>query len=684
MRDMCVKTSRRLAAVVTAGVIALYGVSPCFAESAKGPQVNVFARRQQAAKMLIAYFERMCTPKPLVIRTGRTFKAHQRDLRARLLACAGLSPLPDRIPLDVHASRTLDHEWCTIKRVHYQLWPNVYSSGLLYMPKRFVDRPAPAVLCPHGHCADGSANPRVQRRCLTLAKMGYVVLATTQNHYEDPALGLSHQTLMIWNNIRGLDYLQSLPQVDAKRLGCAGNSGGGLQTQMLVAVDDRVKAATISGLTCDYREIVFPGRAHCRCNHFPNIMRHTDQPEISTLGLPTPVQYLTMNDWTQSFRKTTYPTIRRLYEANGLKGRTDCMYWSTPHAYDKPKRERTYWWMEKWLRGKDPGGPVTEGPVKTLPVRTLVNLKAAVPANKGLAHISRVHAAKVRYVAPKITDRKAWGAYRRKMLSALGGLLGDPLPRRGAAKTVGMLERDGLVIERVACPSEAGIVVPVLVLRPAGDAARRPVVVICGDGGKGAALAARGDESPAALARGGRLVVLPDVRFTGELALGAFAGLSAKLVTFKPCSPLREGRAGTFEGVWRRNGMLWGRPLSGMAATDIRAVLDYATAREDANREDVSLVARGRTAVAALFAAALDPRIKAVDVDLASRCFADRKRPVVPFVLRHGDVLQWSALLADRKLTLAGAPKAAGDPAWLKTVFRVAGNPHGLRLVKGQ
>ena len=521
------------------------------------------------------------------------------------------------------------------------------------------------------------------RRCLVLAKMGYVVFSPTQNHYEDPAIGLSHQTLMIWNNIRGLDYLQSLPQVDGKRIGCAGNSGGGLQTQMLVAVDDRVKAATISGLTCDYREIVFPGRNHCRCNHFPNIMRYTDQPEISTLGLPTPVQYLTMNDWTRSFEKNNYPTIRRLYEANGLKGRTDCKYWSTPHSYDKPKRERMYWWMEKWLRGKDHGGPVTEGQVKTLPVQTLGDLKAAVPDNKGLAHIGQIHAARLRYVAPKITGRKEWETYRRKMLGALGELLGNPLPPQGAVKVVGTENRDGLVIERLLCPSEAGLSVPTLVLRPAGRTSKKlPAVIICSDRGKAALLAAGGNDSPAALARSGKVVVLPDVRFVGELSLGAFADLSGKLTTFKPCSPKGEGRPNSFDGAWRRNAMLWGRPVAGMAATDIGAVLDYVAARKDVEQASVSLVGRGRAAVAALLAAVLDPRVKALDVDLASRCFAHRKAPMIPFILRHGDVLQWSALLADRKLRLAGLPKAAGDPQWLKNAFRAAGNRQGLRLVE--
>jgi len=673
--------ARLMAAVIAFCVVGLSSAATA-AKPAKGRDVNVFGNRREAAKMLIAYFERMSRPKPLVVRTGEELQAHRRSLRQKLLRCAGLGPLPKRVALDVHSSPAIEHEWCTITRVYYQLWPNVYSNGLLFMPKKFVDRPAPAVLCPHGHWPNGNAHAEVQRRCLVLAKMGYVVFSPSQSHYEDPAMGISNQTLMIWNNIRALDYLQTLPQVDGKRIGCAGASGGGLQTQMLVAVDDRVKAASICGMTCDYREIIFPGRNHCRCNHFPNIMRYTDEPEISTLGLPVPVQYLTMNDWTRSFEKNNYPTIRRLYEANGLKGRTDCKYWSSSHSYDRPKRERMYWWMEKWLRGRDRGGPVTEGEVKTPSVQAILKLKAAVPDDKGLAHISRVHA-KMQYVAPKLTSRKEWETYRRKMLVALGELLGNPLPTQGRVKLVGTETRDGLVIERVLCPSEAGFSVPTLVLRPAGRASKKlPAVIFYSDRGKAALLAEGGNDSPAAMARSGKVVVLPDVRFVGELSLGAFAGLSGKLTTFKPCSPLGEGRANSFAGVWRRNAMLWGRPIAGMAVTDIGSVLNYIAGRKDVEQASVSLVGRGRSAVVSLLAAAGDPRVKSLDVDLASRCFADRKAPMIPFILRHGDVLQWSALLAGRKLKLAGLPKAAGDPQWLKNAFRAAGNSKGLQLVE--
>lgn len=638
--------------------------------------------RRAAAAMLLGYFEQMCRPKPFKVRTGEDFAAHRRALRQKLLACAGLWPLPKRPPLDAHESPPVDHEWCTVRRVSYQLFPKVYSTGLLYMPKRFVERPAPAVLCPHGHWPNGSAHPEVQTRCLVLARMGYVVFSPSQNHYEDPALGISHQTLMIWNNVRALDWLEGLGEVDGKRIGCTGCSGGGLQTQMILAVDRRVRAASIAGMTCDYREIVFPGRAHCGCNHFPGIMRHTDEPEISALGLPTPVQYLTMNDWTRRFEKGSFPTIRRLYEANGAAGRTDCKHWPTPHSYDKPKRQRMYGWMEKWLRGKDRAEPPSEPETKTLPVQTLKDLKAPMPGHKGFAHISRLYSQRLRRVPLEIRSRQGWQAYRRTMRSALRDLLGEALPpRASAARLIGTERRDGLVIERVLCPSEAGIRIPAIVVRPAASAGRLPAVVICDDRGKGELLAEPGAGSAVDLARKGRLVVLPDVRFVGELSLRAIAGLGKELLTFRACSPLSEGKPEGLAAVWERNAMLWGRPVPGMAASDIRAVLDCLAAREDAKAGAVTLIGRGRSAIAALFAAALDDRVTAVEADLAGRCFEKRDLPLVPFVLTRGDVLQWAAVLADRRVTLKGVPPEAGDPRWVKRAFKAAGHPGGLRLV---
>ena len=87
----------------------------------------------------------------------------------------------------------------------------------------------------------------------------------------------------------------------------------------------------------------------------------------------------------------------------------------------------------------------------------------------------------------------------------------------------------------------------------------------------------------------------------------------------------------------------------------------------------------GGLGIAALFAAALDRRVSAVDLDLAGCCFEKRNLPLVAGVLQQGDVLQWAASLADRKLTLRRVPPQAGERAWLVGVFSAANNPTGLQ-----
>jgi cephalosporin-C deacetylase-like acetyl esterase len=570
------------------------------------------------------------------------------------------------VPLDVHQSAALDHPWCTIRRVYYQLWPGVYSSGLLFVPKQFRERPAPAMLCPHGHWAEGNANPEVQKRCINFARLGYLTFSSTQNHYEDLAVGVSHQTLMIWNNIRALDLLESLPEVDKSRIGVAGESGGGLQTQMLTAVDSRVKAATIVGLTCDFRQIMFPDSVHCTCNHFPNVMRRTDHPEISTLGLPAAMQYLTMNDWTKTFEATNFPTIQKLYAAHAVGDRVFCKYFNTGHDYDKTKREWTYWWMERWVRGKPAPDPESEPETKTFPVDTIQKLSTAVPADKGFGEITRIFRANRGYKVPTIATPADWQAYRAKMVPALEQLLGQDaaLPRKANAVCGATAAEGDLLVERAAYPSEGGIVVPAVILKPKGVSGKLPIVIIVGAGGKDSLAKETGADSPRAIAAKGSLVVLPDIRTYGELSSTGSKDASRQ------------------QQAWERNGIVWGRPVPGMGATDLRGVLDGAAARPDADAARISVISRksGGLAMAALFAAVLDRRISAVDLDLAGCCFEKRNLPLVSCVLQHGDVLQWAAMLADRKAVLRNVPPEAGAPAWLTGVFAAAENAAGVQI----
>ncbi|MBE7560654.1 hypothetical protein HS125_17640 [bacterium] len=684
------------------------------------------ATRLSNARMMAEYFEEMCIPKPFDPRRGEEIQKHRDAIRARLLADLGLSPLPERVPLDLRYSEPLEHEWASVRRVYYQLWPGVYAHGLLYMPKAFREKPAPAMLCPAGHFPDSNLYKGEQARALFRAAQ-VRGLRPFQSHYEVMSLGVSQQTLLVWQNMRAIDLLCSLPEVDDARIGSAGCSGGGYQTAMMLALEPRVVVGSDVGYSEEYRSILFPQTSHCVCNHIPNVMRYTDQTEISCLGMPKPIQYMVMNDQTKFFPYSHYPIVQDLFRVNGASGRTDVAYFDTPHDYARPKRERTYWWMEKWLRGVEssrfPEEPATLEDEGTFPVRAFDKLMLSFPENKGWRAISDYYRERYLFKAPEIAARADWEAYRARMRAALADLLGEaaqlpsrnekPKGRGGEESPPAPLVKGGAeeVVE-VRFPSEGGLMLPASVVLPRKTGRRAPIVLMVSGDGRDWLLAGEGPGSPRALAREGNLVVVLDTRFIGELDWRHYERLFAtkeegeRILTYEHIRYLNA----VSPRAWERNSIVWGRPIAGMMATDLIRTLDGvlkhlgSAGADGVDGGDVTVITRDSAdlAVAALFAAALDERIRRVDADLADACFAKTEtfggwwlppgydpsvRPanglsMVPFILRHGDVLQWAALSADRQMVLRNLPAEAGDAGWLSGVFAAVGNARGVTIEK--
>ena len=328
------------------------------------------------------------------------------------------------------------------------------------------------MLCTVGHFWNGYEDANEQRRYLTFAKMGYVVFVTTQMHYEDILHGYSYQTLMVWNNMRALDFMQSLPEVDGKRLGVCGLSGGGLQSEMIAGLDNRLKAATIAGMTCSFQELSFPHAHHCSCNHFPNINTYSDHPEISTLNLPMAVQYLTMNDWTAHFAADNFPTIQTLYRENGYRDRTECLYWPTEHVYDRAKRERTYWWMEKWVRGNRRAVIVPEPDnieIVSKP-NALLNWKVEVPHERPyLDYVSEVLETRNAGVGKRRRVESILRADERSLAATAGRGANAPPKEKSSFKEVNPSWSQGLKVEEFLVAGEDQLLIPGLVIYPPQD-----------------------------------------------------------------------------------------------------------------------------------------------------------------------------------------------------------------------
>src|SRR2546426_1367857 len=108
-------------------------------------------------------------------------------------------------------------------------------------------------------------------------------------------LGMSLGGLQLWNSMRALDFLRSLPEVDPERIGCTGASGGGTQTFLLAAVDDRVRAsAPVNMISADFQ-------GGDLCENAPDLRVDTFNVEIAALTAPRPMVMISnTGDWTKT------------------------------------------------------------------------------------------------------------------------------------------------------------------------------------------------------------------------------------------------------------------------------------------------------------------------------------------------------------------------------------------------
>ena len=226
-------------------------------------------------RMFARYFEnetkRLAKADLAEIRTLGDWNEKKNEYRNQLREMLGLDPLPERTPLQVKITGTVQHDEFEVRKLHYQSSPGLYVTGNLYVPKKLT-APAPAILyvCGHGRVQIDGVNygnkTHYQHHGAWFARNGYVCL-TIDTIQLGELEGIHHGTyrhrmwwwnsrgytpagVEAWNGIRAIDLLESLDFVDKNRIGVTGRSGGGAYSWWIATLDERIKAAApVAGIT---------------------------------------------------------------------------------------------------------------------------------------------------------------------------------------------------------------------------------------------------------------------------------------------------------------------------------------------------------------------------------------------------------------------------------------------------
>jgi|GEM_PF-1680792 len=294
-------------------------------------------------------------------------------IRQGILSGAQLVPLPDRSPLNPFRHNLRIYTNYSVENVYFESVPGFFVSGNLYRPTwGNANDSKPVILVPHGHFPLGRYEPDNQEVAATFARMGAIVMIYDMVGWDESTQvnNTSDFTPMfqIWDSMRVIDYLLTLPGADPARVAVTGASGGGTQTFLLAAVDDRVAvAAPVVMVSASYAggperdEVGMPIRE--TQGHW------TNNAEIAALMAPKPLLLVSDGqDWTQETPQVEYPFIQRIY---GFYGKVDNVqnahFANEGHDFGPSKRNAVYTFFAAHLglnisKVEWPNGTINETP----------------------------------------------------------------------------------------------------------------------------------------------------------------------------------------------------------------------------------------------------------------------------------------------------------------------------------
>jgi len=552
-----------------------------------------------------AQYEQIKTPEQIV--------EYQKQLRKKFIEAIG--GLPERTPLNPQVTGIISREGYQVEKIIFESQPKHHVSALLFLPDPGKHKPPyPGVLVPCGHSANGKAHDAYQSMGALLALNGMAGLvfdpidqgersqmlsqlprlAGTRAHtmlgIGSILLGRNTASFEIWDGMRAIDYLQSRPEVDPKRIGCTGNSGGGTQTSYLMSLDERIVAAAPSCYITGFERLLETiGPQDAEQNIYGQLAFGMDHADYLMMRAPIPIlicaatgDFFDITGVWNSFR-----CAKRLYTRMEFAERIDLLENDAGHNYNRLQRQGVVRWMSRWLLDKDL--PITEPEIKLLSDEEV----RCAPGGQ----VMNLDGARSTYDLNRDFEKDLAGRRKTQWANQGRAELLDEVRRIAGIRRLaelpgpkvtssGTIERDGYQISKMILMPEDGIYLPALMFTP-GTKAGKAAVLYIHEEGKSAAAAPGGPIE--AMVKTGKCILAVDVRGTGETQQGKQGQLS--------------GASGS---DWKDifTAYLLGRSYVGMRAEDVLVCARFLQ-KEQAG--PVEVIAAGNVTIPALHAAALEP-----------------------------------------------------------------------------
>ena len=595
-------------------------------------------------------------------------------LRKQILHSAGLAPLPEKKPLNAQVFGRVQRKGCITEKVLLETYPGFFLGGNLYRPIARRGR-YPGVVSPHGHWRYGRLAHRpvgsVPARAITLARQGYVVLTYDMVGYGDTVQlphgfgdkrkelwGVSVLGLQLWNSIRAVDFLSSLPYVDANRLAVTGASGGATQAFLLSAVDDRI------GYAAPVNMISAISQGGSVCENAGNLRLNTFNVELAALMAPRPMLIVSATgDWTRNTPTDEFPAIRKIYALFGAEDELESVQFDSPHNYHQQSREAVYAFLGKKILGRQSSAGLKEGPFDVGRLSTMLSLWGRELPSRAVdleTFVSdRIQEAKAQVASLVPRGAKSLSAARESLRERLTFSIMAALPpanELASDRLSSLPNGEVLVIGR----RTQGDRVPAVILRP--RRAKRTVAPTLIVHPEGTAWVMSSAESldgfvRALLNRG-----------------GAVMGIDA----------FQTGRAKMTSRRSKRFFTTFNRTDNANRVQDILTALTYL--RTTLNSQQVNLVGMGSAGVWTLFAAAFaeGPLDLVADLDgfVADSDEEFERKFFIPGLRKAGDFRAAAVLLPPgRTLLYHAAPSFPTE--WFEASFEAAGAQDDLEVRTG-